>query len=173
MKKIIFTGPESSGKSTLSGLVSEVFKTELVLEYARVYLEAGSGYELEDLVKIAKEQNRHEIDVSANVKSSRFVVCDTDLITIKIWSEYKYGCCHPYILNRIKKYKHEDRLYFLCTPDIPWENDPQREHPEHRWELFDIYKHTLESEQLKYILVQGDLETRMMNILSVLDKTNN
>ena len=36
--KIAFTGPESSGKTTLSEWVSQTYNMDLVEEYAREYL---------------------------------------------------------------------------------------------------------------------------------------
>ena len=42
---------------------------------------------------------------------------DTDLITIKIWSEYKYGNCDKWILEQIEK--HRDNYNFLKRSIIP------------------------------------------------------
>ena len=40
-------------------------------------------------------------------------VLDTDLITIKIWSEYKFGNCDTWILDKIEEQKNENRFYLL------------------------------------------------------------
>ena len=59
--KIAFTGPESSGKSTLSKWISEAYNIDLVKEYARDYLNDYVPYNQMDLDKIAQEQfNRNE-----------------------------------------------------------------------------------------------------------------
>ena len=81
---------------------------------------------------------------------------DTDLITIKIWSEYKYGKCDKWILEQIKKQKSENRFYLLCKPDIPWRSDTQRENPNNRDELFNIYKDLLDSLGCLYFIVEGN-----------------
>jgi nicotinamide riboside kinase len=62
---------------------------------------------------------------------------------IKIWSEFKYGFCDPEILTLMKEQKYD--LHLLADVDLPWEDDPLREHPDKRQELFDLYKAELES----------------------------
>ena len=136
MAKIIVTGPESCGKTTLSQALSNHFRIPFSKEYAREYLqELGRDYSQEDLITIAKKQLEFEQDIQ---------LLDTDLITIKIWSNYKYGSCDKWILEQIETQKSEKRFYLLCSPDIPWQADKQRENPNNREELFEIYKQELD-----------------------------
>ena len=115
-------------------------------------------YTQNDLSAIAKGQLASE---------HNFQLLDTDLITIKIWSEYKYGNCEKWILDTIEKQKTEKRFYLLCTPDIPWEADPQRENPISRDELFEIYKTELKRFGHQYIVVKGS--DRVKNLLKNLN----
>ena len=132
MVKIIVTGPESSGKTTLAKALSKYFKIPSSKEYAREYLKNFTkDYMQEDLLKIAKGQLASEQNTT---------LLDTDLITIKIWSNYKYGNCNKWILNQIRKQKSEKRFYLLCKPDIEWKADPLRENPKNRVELFKLHK---------------------------------
>jgi len=148
MPKIIVTGPESSGKSTLCKALSAHFKIPYSEEFARGFLdELGRNYKKDDLLKIAKGQLNSEENTQ---------LLDTDLITIKIWSEYKYGSCDKWILAQIEKQKSENRFYLLCKPDISWEADPLRESPTNRNELFEIYKKELESLAQNYFIVEGE-----------------
>ena len=87
--------------------------------------------------------------------NSQLSLHDTDLITIKIWSEYKYENCENWILEQIEKQKKEKRLYLLCKPDIPWQADHLRENPNNRVELFEIYKKELENLGHDYYVVEG------------------
>ena len=147
MLKIIVTGPESSGKTTLCKSLSKHFKIPFIEEYARGFLdELGRDYKQDDLLEIAKGQLLSEHNAQ---------ILDTDLITIKIWSEYKYGNCNNWILEQIEQQKSERRFYLLCKPDIPWEADKQRENPNDRAELFEIYKTELESLGHTYFVVEG------------------
>ena len=81
---------------------------------------------------------------------------DTDLITIKIWSKYRYGNCNNWILDKIEKQKTEKRFYLLCKPDIKWEYDPLRENPTIRDELFRIYKQELENSGHQFFIIEGE-----------------
>jgi nicotinamide riboside kinase len=151
MLKIIITGPESSGKTTLCKALSKHFNLPFSKEYARGYLdELDRDYIIDDLLTIAKGQLQSEI-------SSQLL--DTDLITIKIWSEYKYGSCDKWIIDKIEKQKTEKRFYFLCSPDIAWHADNQRENPNDRAEIFKIYKQELENLGHDYFIVEGKNRT--------------
>ena len=156
MHKIIVTGPESSGKTTLCKNLSEHFKIPFAKEYARIFLdELDRNYTQSDLLKIAGGQLKSEQNTQ---------LLDTDLITIKIWSEYKYGSCDKWILTQIEKQKSEKRFYLLCSPDIPWQADAQRENPNDAEKLFESYKQEIESLGHDYFIVTGG--NRMENSIS-------
>ena len=57
MHKIIVTGPECSGKTTLSKSLSKYFNSKLVNEFARNYLaKKNNTYNFENLLEIAQNQ---------------------------------------------------------------------------------------------------------------------
>ena len=156
MLKIIVTGPESSGKTTLCKVLSTHFKIPFTEEYAREYLNNLEGdYTQSHLLEIAKGQLLSEHNAQ---------ILDTDLITIKIWSNYKYGNCDKWILKQIEKQKAEKRFYLLCKADIPWEEDRQRENPNDRVDLFTSYKQELDNLGHNYFIVEG--ENRIENSIS-------
>jgi len=162
MYKIIVTGPESSGKTTLCKNLSEHFKIPFAKEYAREFLnELGGNYKQNDLLEIAKGQLKSELNSQ---------LLDTDLITIKIWSEYKYGNCDKWIIEQIEKQKTEKRFYLLCRPDIPWQEDKQRENPNEREKLFKIHKKELENLGYDYFVVEGKgrIEKSISKILNLI-----
>ncbi|CAI8365991.1 MAG: Trifunctional NAD biosynthesis/regulator protein NadR [Cryomorphaceae bacterium] len=157
--KIIITGPESSGKTTLCQQLSNHFNIPFTQEFARLYIDSlDRDYIINDLLSIAKQQLKSEF------KSQ---LLDTDLITIKIWSEYKYGRCDKWILDEIEKQKSEKRFYILCSPDIPWQTDNQRESPNDRKKLFEVYKKELENLKHKYFILNG--ENRLEKIIKKID----
>jgi nicotinamide riboside kinase len=89
---------------------------------------------------------------------------DTDLITLKIWSEYKYDSCDSWILTQIEQQKSKKRFYLLCNPDIPCEADSQRENPKKRKEIFKIYKKEIVRLNQDYFIVEG--KNRIKNSIS-------
>jgi len=135
IRKIIFTGPESTGKSTAAMKMSFQNSLPIVYEYARTFLEEqGPQYQMADLYHILEKQ--YDSEEEAHAKSD-VIICDTDWLTIHVWAQEKFG-------KLIKPPRDlEERYYIICPPDIPWEMDPLRENPEDRDRLFDIYMEKL------------------------------
>ncbi len=172
MLKIVITGPESTGKTTLANQLAIHFNTIPVPEFARHYIERLSRpYNYEDLEIIAKRQI--QIEDQLLLKPHPVLICDTDLITIKIWSAVKYGRCSEWIQETIKTRKYDH--YLLCEPDLLWEFDEQREHPEGRDELFQLYKKELEGLGKSFSVINGIGDKRLERAIKVVNnlKKNN
>lgn len=162
IRKISITGPESTGKSSLSAALAATFKTAWVPEFAREYLEnLDKAYDEEDLLVIAKGQIA--LQESMEARGNKYLFCDTDLLVLKIWSEHKYGRCHPWILKKLDEIKYD--LYILPYIDIPWEEDPLREHPDLREYFFEKYKAELLARKVNFIVVDGSLEKRLQQAI--------
>ena len=167
MKKIVITGPESTGKSILTKTIASHCKVAYVKEMARFYLEMlNRPYTRDDLSEIAKMQLEEEQRIQRS--GGELLICDTDLRTIKIWSNYKYGSTDPYILEEIEKSKVD--LYLLSYPDIPWEEDPLRENPNDREELFNIYLQELRQNEQIFEIVSGQFGKREKCAIDILTK---
>lgn len=151
VKHLCISGPESTGKSTLSSALASKYNAALVTEFARDYLTGREDYIYEDLMSIAVGQKKA---LERAMNSHNVVVSDTDLLTIVIWSRFVFGKVDIQILRWW--YACLPDKYILCTPDIPWENDPLREHPKQRNELFSIYKMYIELSGVPYDVVEGD-----------------
>ena len=165
IKKIAVTGPESTGKSTLSAALAAFFQTAWVPEYAREYLEnLDRNYEEKDLLEIAKGQLALQEELEK--RSNQFLICDTDLLVIKIWSEHKYGRCHPWILKKLDEINYD--LYILPYIDIPWQEDPLREHPDLREYFFNKYKEELITRKVNFIEVKGALDQRLKEAIKAI-----
>ena len=166
MKKVVITGPESSGKTTLFNAIEEKFGIAGVPEFARIYIDQlDRPYVQGDLIEIANGQLQLEQKFSNENKD--LLLCDTDLLTLKVWSEYKYGSCDPIILNQLMHYLPD--YYVLASPDIPWEPDPQRENPKERDELFQIYQKEILTLKIPSIIVAGSQEQRMDQFLKFMN----
>ena len=166
MKKVVITGPESSGKTTLFNAIEEKFGIVGVPEFARIYIDQlDRPYVQGDLIEIANGQLQLEQKFSNENKD--LLLCDTDLLTLKVWSEYKYGSCDPIILNQLMH--HLPDYYVLASPDIPWEPDPQRENPKERDELFQIYQKEILTLKIPSIIVAGSQEQRMDQFLKFMN----
>lgn len=161
-KKIAIIGPESTGKSTLSRQLADYFGTTWVPEFARQYLDTISRpYVESDLLTIAKGQKDAEDRLLGTAND--FLFCDTTLIVLKVWSEHSYGRCDPWILDQLERVKYD--YFFLTDIDMPWEEDPQREHPHKREYFFKLYKNYLDEGGFPYTLVSGNEEERLQTAI--------
>jgi NadR type nicotinamide-nucleotide adenylyltransferase len=166
MITVAIVGPESTGKTEISKALAQHFKTKWVPEYARAFLsDLGRPYVEDDLVDIAKGQ----LDRQEQVKneSKDLVFFDTDLLVMKIWSEFKYGRVNPYIETQWELNMSD--FYILTYFDIPYEEDPLRENPEQRPALFDIYKAALKQAGASYVVVKGDRAKRLQQAVSAIN----
>jgi NadR type nicotinamide-nucleotide adenylyltransferase len=170
LKRISITGPESTGKSELAKQMAEHFHTLWVPEYAREYLtDLGRPYEFEDIGIIARKQLKKENELAK--KAKKLLFCDTDFLVTKIWSYYKYGKCDPWIEEMAEYHRYD--LYLLCNTDLPWEEDPMREHPQQRDELFRMYMKEMKSIHASYILVSGTGTQRTEKAISAVEMAFN
>lgn len=167
VKKVCVIGPECTGKTDLSKFLSEHYNTPWVDEYARAYLnKLGRPYQQHDLTKIAHGQMRME-DEWLN-DANKILICDTNLLVIKIWSEYKFGACDKEILKGMAERKYD--LYLLTNIDIPWQDDPQREHPQKREFFWNLYKKEVATTGVATVEISGSREVRRSTAIEAINK---
>lgn len=158
MLRVALTGPESTGKTTLSRQLAAHYQTSWAPEYARAYLEkrgAHYRYTLADLEDIAHGQLRAEAEaeIQAIQQDRPLFFCDTDLLVIKIWSEHAFGHCPEWILEQIEEQQYH--LVLLLNVDLPWSPDPLREHPHLRQQFYRLYRHTLQEQLSHFAEISG------------------
>ncbi|CAM1344805.1 AAA family ATPase [Tenacibaculum amylolyticum] len=170
--KVVLFGPESTGKTTLSRQLARHYNTVWAPEYAREYLQDKWNNERKiceksDLIPIAVGQMNLENSLAK--KADKLLVCDTDLLETKVYSEEYYGGFVDPILDEHAIANSYD-IYFLTYIDTPWEEDDLRDRPEQREEMFNAFKNALERYNRPYVLLKGDKETRLKKAISVIDK---
>ncbi|MEO5976112.1 MAG: ATP-binding protein [Chryseolinea sp.] len=166
VKKVAVIGPECTGKSALSEYLAGYFKTGWVPEYARGYIDhLVRPYLQSDLLTIAHGQMRIEDEWQRD--SNNLLICDTNLYVIKVWSEFKFGNCDEEILKYIGTRKYD--LYLLTYVDIPWQDDPLREHPEKREELYSIYLNEMKNQSVPFVEIKGAREDRQKTAVDAIE----
>lgn len=169
LKRIVILGPESTGKTTLCAALANHFGTSWVPEYAREHLtEQRSAYTEKDLLVIAQKQIEREDQLIQQWQqekneslSKQPIFIDTDLYVMKVWSEFVFNSCHPFILNGIVHRSYD--LYLLCKPDLPWEKDALREYPDQntRDRLYHHYKDAMVNQACPWKEIGGLNEHRI------------
>lgn len=163
--RIAFTGPECSGKTTLSKWLSKEINGAYCSEYAREYL-SNIKYKLSDLDHIGKNQ----LEIWRLKSKAPVLIADTEFLVLKIWSEAKFKSCSYFINDELNKQKFD--IYFLCKPDIPWVYDPLRESENQRDQLFEKYQAILKKKKSNFIMLSGCIEERKIEIKKALDLLN-
>jgi NadR type nicotinamide-nucleotide adenylyltransferase len=164
---VAIVGPECTGKSDLAQFLAMYYNTRWVPEYARHYIDnLVRPYNQEDLTVIANEQLNLEKEYSKD--ANRVLFLDTTLLVIKIWSDFKFGSTDPFILKELDN--SEYHLHLLTYIDIPWEDDPQREHPYKREELYQIYLEHLKTMNVPFVEIRGEREHRRKTAIDAIDR---
>ena len=153
---VVLTGVESTGKSTLAKALAARLDRSWVPEAARSYLALRGGrYDEGDLLAIARRQWAWARWTPGPA------VLDTDLWTLVLWSEVRFGRVDPWL--RAAATAQGPRIYLLCEPDLPWVEDPLREHPspEARAALHGRYAAMLAAEAWPWVRLRGSGPDRL------------
>jgi NadR type nicotinamide-nucleotide adenylyltransferase len=151
-KRLVITGPESTGKSALAEHLARKLALPWAQEYARIHLEKeGSDYDFDLLLEISRLHKQYQMEqVPA---ADPLGIFDTDLINFKIWCDVVFGKCHPEIQKAMQA--ETNHVYLLCYPDLEWEADPLRENRYNRDELFDLHRQEIERLNRPYRIIRG------------------
>ncbi len=167
IRKIVVTGPESTGKTELAKALAGKFGTLWVPEHAREYVEnLERPYKYSDVLTIAQHQIKEELTYSSIIGSG-VLFFDTWLIITKVWLDLVYGKCPEWITDHIRSSKID--LFLVCNTDLQWIEDPVRENGgEKREQLLKIYCAEINSFGFEYEIIDGFGFSRTENALMAL-----
>lgn len=149
-KKIVITGPECSGKTTLALKLAEVMKGVYIPEVARSLLTlTNNQYLLKDLLTIAQYQRA--LEQAAEGCGHGWIICDTSMLVLKIWSEYRFNEINPIITGYFQKSSAD--LWLLCEPLKEWHPDILRVNERNRDQLFELYHNELVRADKEFLVV--------------------
>ena len=160
VKRVLITGAESTGKTTLARELAERFGTAWVPEYAREHLDAKpvafSGpagvVTLEDLETIARRQGERE-DLDAR-EANRVLFCDTDASVTAIYADRYCGKIPPSITAEVARRRYD--LALVTGLDVPFEADRQRDSAHLREDLHRRFRQTILDRQIPLVDLRGD-----------------
>jgi NadR type nicotinamide-nucleotide adenylyltransferase len=166
-RRIAITGPESTGKTSLTTQLAGLYDTVYVPEYARQYLDDnGVKYTYDDVLKMALGQI--ELERQMHEKANEILFADTEMIVYKIWLEF-YGWEVPkWMTDHIHKNKFD--LYLLMDIDLPWVADGQRANPNDRDVIFHRFEDELETVGAHYGIISGIGTLRIDNAISTIEE---
>jgi predicted tellurium resistance membrane protein TerC/nicotinamide riboside kinase len=150
--KVVVTGSECTGKTTLARSLAARFEAPYVPEFCRGYQDAlGRPLDEGDVEPIARGQVA-EAD-AAEARATRLLVLDTDLVSTVVYARHYYGRCPAWVEEAARERRAD--LYLLCAPDLPWKADGQRDRGDRRDEMHRLFAGALAELGAEVRLVAG------------------
>jgi HTH-type transcriptional regulator, transcriptional repressor of NAD biosynthesis genes len=167
---VVFLGAPSTGKTTLACEMAKRLQTVWMPEYGREYWEAHQSerrLSREQLLEIALEHLRREDALLMDANQYFFV--DTDATTTLQFSLYYHGDAVGELWNLAQQCRHRYDVFFLCLPDIPYDDTWDRSGDANRIEMHRRITSDLRTRKIHFYPISGDLEERCTQVCDVLD----
>ena len=163
-KRIVVTGAESTGTTTLALALAEALNCPYVPEYGREYTEKRANvtdarWREDELVEIAREQNELE-DAAARRSTNGWIVADTDALTTALWNERYFGTRSDKV-DAIARQQVRPFAYILTSDDIAFEADAIREGGEERHTMSERFREELEASGVAWMEAKGGRQQRL------------
>jgi NadR type nicotinamide-nucleotide adenylyltransferase len=159
--RLVVTGPESTGKTTLAAALATRLGAPLLAEASRDYADEralrGRALTADDVDGIAQLAIAREDEALA--RAPKLVVLDTDLMSTVVYARHYYGACPMWI--EVEARARRGDLYLLCDIDLPWKADGVRDRPGQREGMFILFRDTLAEFGCKVEAVTGSGAARL------------
>lgn len=167
MKRVVVTGSECTGKTTLAEALADSRQVICVPEYVRQFVRnKGAAPDRADVEAIARGQITLEDE--ALRAGHDLVIQDTDLLSTVVYSDHYYGDCPAWIREKLARRTPD--LYLLAGIDVPWVADGhQRDRGHMREEMQDLFRHALKELRVPFREVSGPLASRLRDSLETID----
>lgn len=167
MIRVVLTGSESTGKSTLAARLAEHYEAELVPEFVREFAERkGGAIEFSDHGPIAKGQMALEDEHIA--RGNRLVVQDTDLLSTVVYCDHYFGMCPQWIREAAASRRPD--LYLLMDIDLPWIADGVRDRGHMREEMQRLFHDAVFATGVPVAVIRGQGDERFLRAVDAIDE---
>ncbi|MEE8523715.1 MAG: ATP-binding protein [Thermoanaerobaculia bacterium] len=167
MRRIVVTGSECTGKTTLARALAAHYGTVWVPEYARDFVvRKGASPETGDVDAIARGQIAREDELEA--EAAGLLILDTDLLSTLVYSRHYYGARPSWIGETLDRRAGD--LYLLVGIDVPWVADgDQRDRGDRREEMQELFRRGLTDRKLRFTEIHGEHEARVSQAVAAID----
>lgn len=158
MIRVVLTGSESTGKSSLAWRLAKHYDADYVPEFVRGYAEKKSGVlSFADHGPIARGQIAIEDEHIASGKP--LLIQDTDLLSTVVYCGHYFGQCPRWIADAAHQRRPD--LYLLCEIDVPWMPDGVRDRGHRREEMQTLFRDAVVASKVPFAVVTGEGEERL------------
>ena len=164
--RVVLTGSESTGKTTLAGRLAEHYHAELVPEFVRGYAEAKGGIiDFDDHGPIARGQMALEDEHLS--RATTLVVQDTDLLSTVVYCDHYFGQCPQWIRDAAAGRRPD--LYLLCEIDVEWVHDGVRDRGHMREAMQELFRDAVRETGTAAAVITGDWSERLQRAVDAID----
>lgn len=173
VRRVVVTGAESTGSTTLAEALAERLGCPWVPEYGRHWSEVRPGgleapWHTDEFVHIVREQCSWE-EAAARRTPVPWLVCDTDAQATTLWHERYVGHLSPEVAAaaaaQVTPYAR-----ILTGDEIPWVQDGMRDGEHVRHAMQDRFRASLGDDGVPWVEVRGSVEERVEQALAFLDR---
>ena len=136
LKRVVLTGSESVGKTSLARELALHFDVECVPEFVREYAALkGAPLDFKDHGPIARGQIAIEDEYAA--RANKLLIQDTDLVSTVVYCDHYFGRCPQFIVDAARE--RRAHLYLLLDIDVAWVPDGIRDRGDRRDEMHALF----------------------------------
>ncbi|RCS59689.1 AAA family ATPase [Parvibium lacunae] len=165
IKKVVFLGAESSGKTTLAKHLADTYETEWAPEYGRqLWEENGGKLTQSDMLKIAQKQI--EIENKKLLSSNQYLFCDTSPASTLFYCQHDFSLVSWELLQLAQEKRYD--FVFLCEPDFGFKQDGTRRNETFQGVQHEWLKNYLKSQKIQFYISSGSLSSRLSKIKKII-----
>jgi HTH-type transcriptional repressor of NAD biosynthesis genes len=186
IKKIIFVGPESTGKTTLCKFLSDKYSTPWVSEMCRIIAEEKTpnidpnisadkinfNFNLDDFINMANRQNQEEHELTQ--KAKKILICDNDSFALSIWCERYLGKYYMEIYdiyNNATHLENQNKIYILTKPNVPFVQDGLRDGEHIRDWMYNRFLEELQNKKMNYYVIDSPIyQERIDKAIEIIER---
>ena len=166
LTRVVLTGSESVGKTTLARELAEHYGVEFVPEFVREYAKTKAGpLDFRDHGPIAHGQMALENEYAA--RAGKLLFQDTDLVSTVVYCDHYFGRCPQFIVDAALE--RQAHLYLLPSIDMPWVADGIRDRGHRREEMHQLFAARLAAFGMNVVDISGDRQRRLHSAIDAVD----
>jgi NadR type nicotinamide-nucleotide adenylyltransferase len=171
VRRVVFLGAESTGKTTLARALADACSTRWVPEFGREYWirhQSGGRLTPEQLVDVATGQL--EAEEREALEANRVLFADTSALTTALYAKWWHGEVHPRLAELARDAEARYAHVYVCDADMPYVEDGTRAGADRRAVAQREVIADLEARGVPYAVLRGNLEARVGEVTRALER---